>query len=85
MPTSKFPQFIPSRLSKHLRTRSVQILHHNLTTQMVPWGLIKSSALYQSVHMELSIRLSFYLRRSLRGYMVGTTAGFPAKIVEALA
>jgi hypothetical protein len=35
--------------------------------------------------MEFSLRLSFYLRRSLGGYMVGTTAGFLVKIVEALA
>jgi hypothetical protein len=35
--------------------------------------------------MELSLRLSFYLRRSLGGYTVGTTAGFPVEIVEALA
>jgi hypothetical protein len=38
-----------------------------------------------SVHMELSLRLSFYLRHSLRGYMVGTTVVFPVKIMEALA
>jgi hypothetical protein len=35
--------------------------------------------------MELSIRLSFYLRHILRCYTVDTTAGFPIKIVEALA
>jgi hypothetical protein len=35
--------------------------------------------------MELSLRLSFYLRRSLKGYTVGTTVGFPTKIVEDLA
>jgi hypothetical protein len=35
--------------------------------------------------MELSLCLSFYLRRSLRGYTVGTTAGFLVEIVEALA
>jgi hypothetical protein len=35
--------------------------------------------------MELSLHLSFYLRHSLRGYMVDTTTGFPIKIVEALA
>jgi hypothetical protein len=35
--------------------------------------------------MELSLRLSFYLRRSLEGYTVGTTMGFPIEIVEALA
>jgi hypothetical protein len=49
------------------------------------WGFIKSSALYLSVNMELSLRLHFYLRRSLRGYTVGTTTGFPVEIVEALA
>jgi hypothetical protein len=35
--------------------------------------------------MEFSLRLSFYLRCSLGGYMVGTTAGFLVKIMEALA
>jgi hypothetical protein len=34
--------------------------------------------------MEISPRLSLYLRRSLEGYMVGTTVGFPVKIMEAL-
>jgi hypothetical protein len=49
------------------------------------WDFIKSSVLYLSVYMELSIRLSFYLRRSLGGYTVGTTVGFPIQIMEALA
>jgi hypothetical protein len=40
--------------------------------------------LYLLVHMELSLRLRFYLRRNLEGYMVGTTVGFPIEIVEAL-
>jgi hypothetical protein len=35
-------------------------------------------------HMKLSIRLNFYLRRSLGGYTVGTTAGFPVEIIEDL-
>jgi hypothetical protein len=35
--------------------------------------------------MELNLRPSFYLRRSLEGYTVDTTVGFPVKIVEALA
>jgi hypothetical protein len=33
--------------------------------------------------MKLSLRLSFYLRHSLKGYTVGTTMGFLVKIVEA--
>jgi hypothetical protein len=40
------------------------------------WGFIKSSEQNKAVHMELSICLSFQLSRSVRGYMVGTTAGF---------
>jgi hypothetical protein len=56
-----------------------------MTTQMEPWGFIKSLALYHKIHMELSLNMSFYLRCSLGGYMVGTTAGFPVEIVEALA
>jgi hypothetical protein len=70
---------------KHLRMGSVQIQHHILITQMELWDFIKLSVLYLLVHMELSFRLSFYLRRSLGGYTVGTTAGFPVEIVEALA
>jgi hypothetical protein len=35
--------------------------------------------------MELSLCLIFYLRQSLGGYMVDTTAGFSVKIMEALA
>jgi hypothetical protein len=34
--------------------------------------------------MQLSLRLSFYLRHSFGGYTVGTTAGFLVEIVEAL-
>jgi hypothetical protein len=34
--------------------------------------------------MELSLCLSFYLRRSLGGYTVGTTMGFLVEIVQAL-
>jgi hypothetical protein len=52
---------------------------------MEPWDFIESLALYQSVHMEPSLRLSFYLRRNLWDYTVGTTTGFSVKIVEALA
>jgi hypothetical protein len=33
--------------------------------------------------MKFSLRLSFYLRHSLRGYMVGTTVGFSVKIMKA--
>jgi hypothetical protein len=35
--------------------------------------------------MQLSLRLTFYLRRSLGGYTVGTTVRFPVKIMDALA
>jgi hypothetical protein len=52
---------------------------------MEQWNFIKSPALYLTVHMELSLRMSFYHIRGLRGYTVGTTAGFPVKIMEALA
>jgi hypothetical protein len=49
------------------------------------WDFIKLSSLYLSIYIELSLRPSFYLKRSLGGYTVGTTAGFPVEIVEALA
>jgi hypothetical protein len=61
----------------HLRMGSVQIPHHILTTWMELWDFIKSSVLYLSIQMELSLRLSFYLRCILGGYTVGTTVGFP--------
>jgi hypothetical protein len=59
--------------------------HHFLTTWIEPWGVIKSSAQIKAVHMELSLCLSFKLSRSLRGYTVGTTVGFPCMTMEALA
>jgi hypothetical protein len=34
--------------------------------------------------MELNLCLSFNLIRNLRGYIVGTTVGFPLKTMEAL-
>jgi hypothetical protein len=52
---------------------------------MKSWDFIKLSALYLSVHMELSLCLSFYLRCSLGGYMVDTNVGFLVEIMEALA
>jgi hypothetical protein len=39
------------------------------------WGFCNSSALYQLVHKELSLRLSFYLRHRLGGCTVDTTMG----------
>jgi hypothetical protein len=63
----------------------VQIPYHILTIQMESWGFIKSSALYQSVQMELSLCLSFYLMHNLGGCTMSTTMRFPAKDVEALA
>jgi hypothetical protein len=50
-------------------------VRHFLTTRTELWGFIKSSAQNKVVHMELSLRLSFQLRRSLKGYTVGTTTG----------
>jgi hypothetical protein len=82
---SMSPQFCSFGLSKHLRTGSVHALHHILTTRMKPRGFIKSSMQNNTVHMELSLHLSFYLRHSQGGYTVGTTAGFPVETVKALA
>jgi hypothetical protein len=85
MLTSKSPQLSPSGLTKNLRKGSLRIPHYILTTRMKLWGFIKLFVLYLSVHMELSLHLSFYLRRILGGYTVGTITGSPIKIVEALA
>jgi hypothetical protein len=85
MLTRTFPQLSPSRLLKHMRMGSVQMLHQFLTTRMEPWGFIKPSAQKKVVHMKLSLCLSFYLRHSLMGYMVANTVGFAVEIVEALA
>jgi hypothetical protein len=49
------------------------------------WGFIKPLAQNKVVHMELRLYLIFYLRRSLKGYTVGTTVGFLVKFMEALA
>jgi hypothetical protein len=59
--------------------------HHFLTIRMEQWGFIKSSTQNKAVHMELSLRLSFQLRRILRGYTMGTTVGFQVAAMEALA
>jgi hypothetical protein len=59
--------------------------HHILTIRTELWGFIKSSTQNKAIHMELSLCLSFYLKHSLGGYTVGTTAGFPVEILEALA
>jgi hypothetical protein len=75
MPTSKYSQLRPSELTKHLRTGSVQIPYQIMITRTEPWDFIKSSVIYLSVHMELSLRLSFYPRRSCGGYIVGTVPG----------
>jgi hypothetical protein len=61
MPTSKSLQFSPSGLLKHLRTGSVHMPHHILSTWTEPRGFIKSLVQNKAVHMELSLRLSFYL------------------------
>jgi hypothetical protein len=70
---------------KHLRTGSMQILHHILTTRTEPWDFVKSPVLYLSVHIKFSLRMSFYLTRSLGGYTMGITMGFPVEIIDALA
>jgi hypothetical protein len=57
------------------------MLHHILTTWTKLWGFIKQLVSKKVVHMELSLHLSFYLRRSLEGYTVGTTAGFLVETV----
>jgi hypothetical protein len=55
--------------------------HHILTTRMERWGFIESSVENKALHMELSLRLSFYHKRKLGG----ATVGFPVKIMETLA
>jgi hypothetical protein len=52
---------------------------------MEPWGFIKLSTQNKTVHMKLSIRLSFQLSRNLGGYMVGPNEGFRVTTMEALA
>jgi hypothetical protein len=48
---------------------------------MERWGFIESSVENKALHMELSLRLSFYHKRKLGG----ATVGFPVKIMETLA
>jgi hypothetical protein len=59
-----------------MRMGSMRTLHHLPTTRAEPCGFIKKPAQIYRIHMELSLRRSFQLRRNLEGYMVGTTAGF---------
>jgi hypothetical protein len=68
--------FSPSGSLKYLWTGSALKLCYLLITQREPWGFIMFSAQNKAVHMQLSLRLSFQLRRSFEGYMVGTIAGF---------
>jgi hypothetical protein len=63
----------------------MQLLHHILQLGRNCGATLMSSALNRTVHLQLSLCLSFYLRRSLGGYTVGTTARFLVEIVEALA
>jgi hypothetical protein len=79
MPTRKSLQFSPSNLLKHLWTGPVRAPHHILTTQTEPRGFVKSPMQNKVVYMELSLRLSSYLRHSLRGYTVGTTMDSQSK------
>jgi hypothetical protein len=67
MTTSRSPQFSPSGLSKHLRMGSTLVPHQFLTTQMEPCGFIKSSAKNYTLHMKLSLRLSFLTHTQPRG------------------
>jgi hypothetical protein len=46
----------------------VRLLHHFLNTRTEPWGFIKSLVQTYTIHMKLSLRLSFYLGRSLESY-----------------
>jgi hypothetical protein len=46
---------------------------------MGPWGFIKSSTQTCTVHLKLSLCLSFNLKRILGGYTVGTTTDFPVE------
>jgi hypothetical protein len=63
----------------------VHMPHHFLTTWMESWAFIKSSAQTYTIHMKLSLRLSFQPRHSLGDYTVGTIAGFRVPFKEALA
>jgi hypothetical protein len=54
MPTRRPPLFSPSGLFKHLRTGSVCMPHHILTTWTEPCGFIKSSGQNKAAHTQLS-------------------------------
>jgi hypothetical protein len=54
----------------------VRTPHQLLTTWIESWGFIKLLAQNKAVNMELNLRLSFQLSRSLEGYKGGTGAGF---------
>jgi hypothetical protein len=67
-PTSKSPLFSRSGLLKHLRMGTVCMPHHFLTIQTESWGFIKPSVQTYTIHMKLSLHLSFQPRCSLGGY-----------------
>jgi hypothetical protein len=53
--------------------------HHILTIWMEPWGFIKPSASKQVVHIELSLRLSFYQKMQPWGLHGGQHCGIPSR------
>jgi hypothetical protein len=70
-PTSNSPQLSPCGLSKHLRTGSVRMSHHILTTRMEPCGFMKLSAQTYTLHMKLSLRLSISAQTKPQGLCSG--------------
>jgi hypothetical protein len=50
-PTSRSPQFSPSRLLKHLRMESVHTPHHILPIRTEPWDFVISLAQNKAIHM----------------------------------
>jgi hypothetical protein len=77
MPTSQSPQFSPSGLN--LRMGLVQILHHILITQTELWSFFKLSASYLSVHMKLSLHMSFLSQTQPRGLHGGHHHRIPSQ------
>jgi hypothetical protein len=75
MPTNESMQFSRSGLLKHLTTGSVRTPHHFLTTWTESCGFIMSLMQSYTVHMKLTLRLSFLAQVQPRGLHGGHHRG----------
>jgi hypothetical protein len=63
----------------------MQMSRDTLATRIEPWDFIKPPAQNKVVHMNFSLCLRFYLKRSFLGSTVHATAGFLVELMEVFA